>query len=410
MNFRDDLFSVLKLGWDSSRRAWRLLAPGQETTFTPESVGSTGRDLDQLAYDLRRLGHGKPARMAFSIAFILNGLAARSIEFDRDLADKASQIIGILAEMLLELESSTHVSTNEPVEIVEELRTRVGLVAYADDEINSQPPRPHFGRSDTPKSPDDDDHKVAFAISEQLVDASESLLNRVIKEGKFPYVSTLSRIHHLGTTLRDQLAPQTLQLPDGERNTANVMVPQSNFAGQVITAIVPPEENEVTSRNVIYSTQAPSAWESVIDETEGDLPLFSDSTDRKEPGNRLPLVLIIDDSPFFRMLLTSAIESDGYIPQVVANIDEARATADRGHWNLLICGSALIEQQDQQGEWLRRQIGEVGCPVITLANIIADEPTCREQFHQVRRTDLSSLLTLIRNILGPAGDQVRMSA
>lgn len=410
MNFRDDLFSVLKLGWESSRRAWRLLAPGQETTFTPESVGSTGRDLDQLAYDLRRLGHGKPARMAFSIAFILNGLAAQSIQFDRDLADKASQIIGILAEMLLELESSTHVSTNEPVEIVEELRERCGLVAYADDETLSQPPRPHFGRSDAPKSPDDHDRKASFAISEQLVDASESLLNRVIKEGQFPYVSTLSRIHHLGTTLRDQLAPQTLLIPNGEQNTTSAVIPPSNFAGHVTATTIPPVENDFSSQKAISSHENPSEWDSEIGETDRDQPMISASKQREEFGNRPPVVFIIDDSPFFRMLLTSAIESDGYTPHVVVNIDEARAIAHDDRWNLLICGSALIERQDQQGEWLRQRICEVGCPVITLVNDVVDQSPSSEQFHQVRRTDLSSLLSLIRKILGPVADQIRMSA
>ncbi len=410
MNFRDDLFSVLKLGWESSRRAWRLLAPGQETTFTPESVGSTGRDLDQLAYDLRRLGHGKPARMAFSIAFILNGLAAQSIQFDRDLADKASQIIGILAEMLLELESNTHVSTNEPVEIVEELRERCGLVAYADDQIISQPPRPHFGRSDSPKSPDDHDRNATFAISEQLVDASQSLLNRVIKEGQFPYVSTLSRIHHLGTTLRDQLAPQTLLIPNGERNTTSVMVPPSNIAGQVNATTIQSVENDFSSQQPIPSPEDPSEWDSEIDEIERDLPLISASKEREDFGNRPPLVFIIDDSPFFRMLLTSAIKSDGYAPHVVANIDEAKAIAHEDRWDLLICGSALIEQQDHQGEWLRQRIGAIGGPVITLVNIVADQSPSSEQVHQVRRTDLSSLLSLIRNILGPVADRIRMSA
>ncbi|MEI8380289.1 MAG: hypothetical protein WCJ09_09185 [Planctomycetota bacterium] len=410
MNFRDDLFSVLKLGWESSRRAWRLLAPGQETTFTPESVGSTGRDLDQLAYDLRRLGHGKPARMAFSIAFILNGLAVKSIQFDRDLADKASQIIGILAEMLLELESNTHVTTNEPVEIVEELRERCGLVAYADDETQSQPPRPHFGRTDSPKSPDDHDRNATFAISEQLVDASQSLLNRVIKEGQFPYVSTLSRIHHLGTTLRDQLAPLTLLIPNGERNATSAMVPPSNILGQVNSTTIQTAENDFSSQQPIPSQEDPSEWYSEIDENERDLRLISASKEREDFGNRPPLVFIIDDSPFFRMLLTSAIESDGYAPHVVANIDEAKAIAHEDRWDLLICGSALIEQQDQQGEWLRQRIGEVGCPVITLVNIVADQSPWSEQFHQVRRTDLSSLRSLIRNILGPVADRIRMSA
>lgn len=402
MNFRDDLFSVLKLGWESSRRAWRLLAPGQETTFTPESVGSTGRDLDQLAYDLRRLGHGKPARMAFSIAFILNGLAAKSIQYDRDLADKASQIIGILAEMLLELESNTHVSTNEPVEIVEELRTRVGLVSYADDDINSQPPRPHFGRSDTPNSPDDHDRKAAFDISEQLVDASETLLNRVIREGKFPYVSTLSRIHHLGTTLRDQLAPQTLLIPNAVTESG------SDFARHTVPTAIPPVENDNTSERSSPPAYDESEWE--IDEKELELPSISKAT---EPANILqgrPHVFIIDDSPFFRMLLTSAIEADGYTSHVVASIEEAKAIAHPSPWNLLICGTAHVELKDQQGEWLRQRISEAGCPVVTLANVVADQQPMNQQFHQVRRTDLSSLLSLIRNILGPVGDRVRMSA
>ena len=95
---------------------------------------------------------------------------------------------------------------------------------------------------------------------------------------------------------------------------------------------------------------------------------------------------------------------------ISANIDEARALEREDRWNLLICGSALIEQQDQQGEWLRQQIGDIGGPVITLVNIVTDQSPWSEQFHQVRRTDLSSLLSLIRNTLGPVADRIRMSA
>lgn len=406
--FRDDLFSVLKLGWEASRQAWRLLAPGQETTFVPESVGSSGRDMDQLAYDLRRLGHEKPARMAFSIAFILNGLSAQSIQFDRDLAEKSSLIVGILAEMLLELESTSQVSADEPTEIVAQLQKRCGLVLYADHATSSRPPRPHFQRHNSPDPGNDQERSRTFAVSEQLAAASESLLNHAINDREFLYFSTVSRIHHLSTTLRDQLAPRMPQVEvHGESATGTIELPPSDNYDSSRSA--PHPEIALGTAN---PTNSPGIHVSaaVLPEHRAERNVIQDSRVTQSVGTASPLVFIIDDSPFFRMLLTSALEADGYATGVAADLTEAEAISHEAAWTILICGTACTEQPGPRGEWLRRRIVDDGCRVIRLVHGQPEQFSQDDCHHQVRRTDLAGLRGLVQQILGPGLQRVRRIA
>ena len=349
MNDREDLGSVLSLGWETACRAWHLLAPGQDVTFTPQAVGLAGRDMDQLAFDLRRLELKKPGRLAFSVAFILNGLASQAIQFDRDLADKASQIAVILAEMLLELEATSQITTQEPVEIVDQIRDRWGLVLY-DDHFRDKQPHPHFSPATVGTKPKTEDaHPVLLAISEELVCASESLLKRVLHEGQFPYSAALSRIHHLGTAIRDQV----ISLPLSPRT-----IPVAPLA------------------------------------------------------NRQAQVLIIDDSPFFRMLLTTAIEAAGYAARAVTNLAEAQSTCDAETWNLVVCDEIdLVDRSDPSQAWLRDRVATWNAKLIALSHSHpeqSDPPP--EGQHRIRRTDISGLLNLIKLILGPRSLAIRMSA
>lgn len=392
MKSRDDLISVLNLGWETARRAWRMLSPTGE--FTVDSVGTSGRDMDQVAYDLRRLGYGKPARLAFSVAFILNGLASRTIEYDRDLAEKASQIVSILAEMLLELEATSQVTAQEPAEIVELLQSRWGLVLWTEDHAATALPRPHFRVEGTLKQAADDVMTGVSEISESLILASESLLHRAESDGDFPYLPSLSRIHHLGLLIRDRLATH---LPVDEIKTAMVSgnvanLPQSMPELEMIEVLPENESSEPGVRLVEATTTEPFAV------TSFGVQEFS---------NRVPNVLIIDESPFFRMLLTSAIESAGYETQVVGSIFEARQSDGAARWDLVVCSANQVAGDDAKFDWLQGSSAGAVLLESTPTNSISQEVG---HVQRVRRTDIAGLLALVKSMLGPGTRDIRLSA
>lgn len=400
--FRDDLLSVLDLGWETSRQAWRLLSPvaaGQGTSFSPAAVGSTGRDLDQLAYDLRRMGYDKPARLAYSVAFILNGLANQSILCDREVADKTSQIVAVLAEMLLELEATSQVTTREPVEIVEHLKTHWGLVVFGENHPTTESPRPHVSQpADEPKPPTEEALPDLAAISDELVWVSESLMKRVLQAGGSPYAVPLSRIHHLGATIRDRINAQSKSQRTARQESVPLTeAPQSIPARQPATSTIVSSVFNAVSESVVVEELSPST-------DRGARPITGDPF-----ADRTPRVLVIDESPFFRMLLTSAIEAAGYLVRAVSCLAVAQEMCASERWDLVLCaGNELTGNADGSWDWLRDQAAAWNATVIGLSSGAAE--LAPESVSVVPRTDVKGLLTLVKTTLGPASQALRISA
>ncbi|HEY4260104.1 MAG TPA: hypothetical protein VGM98_08090 [Schlesneria sp.] len=374
---RDDLLSILELGWQSSREAWQLLAPNDDGEFTTNGASQTGRAMDQLAYDLRRIGYAKPARLAFSAAFVLNSLASGTITFEPEIAEKTSQIVTVLAEMLLELEAAKEITIPDPVEIVEELKSNWGLEFDADQPestpMASQAPELEVV---TP-APDDE----LAAISRELVQASGSLLDRVIRECVFPHTAALGRIHHLATLVRDHVitTPQFDQVAEisgyseellSELPIPGMSIPQEDLALKFVENCDQPQTKEVRKADL-------------------------------RPG-----VLILDRSPFIRMLLTTAIESAGYVAKATADCLEALESEQLRPWNVVICG--IDKLSDSSREALSSRVASWGASVV-LFDEIQGEQIAGEQ-HQLKRSDLEGLLSLIKAKLGPINRPMQMSA
>jgi hypothetical protein len=377
MKLHDDLLSVLSFGWECTRKAWRLVAAKQLPA--PESIGATGRDLDQLAYDLRRFGFGKPARLAFSAAFVLNGLAAGTIQFDRELAENTSQIISVLAEMLLELEANSQVTAEEPADIVEDLQLRWGLVLYVEDQASSRTPRPHFHRHPGEIKPVGAVMPASLLnMCEELVTVSESLLNRVIQDGDFPDATTLGRIHHLGTAIRDCVAASSATPPE-----------------QAIDSKV----SEVITVSELTPLPAPVE----VPEQETRLP----SVVNRGIPESVEMILIIDGSPFFRMLLTTAIEAAGYPVRAVADLTEAKPSFGIWSLDMVICSTDVVSATQ---EWLGDSLHESRTTLIVLASEKAGPSDDADTVLKIPRTDLAGLLQAVKAKLGPALNPVRLSA
>lgn len=372
---RDDLNSVLELGWQLSRETWQLLAPNEDGEFTTIGAEAIGRALDQLAYDLDRIGFGKPARLAYSIAFVLNSLANQAITFDGELAEKTSQLVSVLAEMLLELEAKQEISIEEPTEIVEELKATWGLEFEREEPVEIAA-EPEFAPVEVAEPTVSDSDLTSN--SEELVSASGSLLDRVLREGDFPHTASLGRIHHLAMLVRDQILMESR--PHLEIDTLGYA-------------------EELHSMPTVRLEESPVQF--VIQDTvEEELPAIEPAmvfeADRVRPS-----VLILDRSPFFRMLLTSAVESAGY--EAYATEDVAEAVASQS-WNMIICG--LDNLSDTVRETLDSCVAASNAGLI----VLDQEESDSAESISVRRADIAGLLSVLESQLGSFRGSVRRSA
>lgn len=383
----DNLNSILELGWQSSREAWQLLAPNDDGEFTTTGAKQTGQAMDQLAYDLRQLGHVKPARLAYSAAFVLNSLAEGTIAFAPDIAEKTSEIVTVLAEMLLELEAAKPITTQEPITLVDELKENWGLrLAPEEPEpIPIEPPSEVDHVLEPMQAVESElvipKHTELVTISEDLVEASGSLLERVIREGEFPHTAALGRIHHLATRVRDQVV-------------GGAPAFRSGTAPGIFTELRPMVAPDPVSVPIAE-----------VHPVEDPLRLV-EKHERPEPqaATQPPGVLIVDRSPFIRMLLTTAIEAAGYVAVATADFDESSETQSQRPWNIVICGdTTAIGLQSLANFTAAWQ----GC-LITFGEQPIDGANCEQ--HQCRRSDLDGLLNLIKSKLGPRQQSLLMSA
>lgn len=334
---RDDLHAVLDLGWETTRRASQLLTAEFRDAFNFANIGSTGRDLDQLAYDLRRLGYVKPARLAYSIAFVLNGLVDETIPLDHDLVEKSAQIVSIMADMLLELDATKEITIEEPTELVEHLQSEWGLVIHTDSDVDSRlPPAPFHAIEDGTNSHALEILHGLMSITEQMVDATASLMERVLRISDFPYSPAVTRIHYLATTIRDRVSGRTALVDEPS--------PMAAALADSIAAVLPP----VPSVDMMIAEQySKEAIDPVEESTSvGQIESWSSQDFERNSDPRIiiappdPHVLVIDPSPFFRMLLTSAIEACGYSVRAIGSLDEAMTECGDVACSLVIWGGA----------------------------------------------------------------------
>jgi hypothetical protein len=252
-------------------------------------------------------------------------------------------------------------------------------VLHVDDHGQSPLPGPHFRRSASEANPVVQVPEGLAAISEELVLASESLLQRVTHDGEFPYTAAVSRIHHLGTALRDL-----------------VTAPLSHQTEPPVPSVVvkPVELEAATSEPVEVLVDECAAAPEVL-----EVPDLIDEPVEMQARH----VLVIDDSPFFRMLLTTAIEACGYPVSAVANLVEVQAELAP---DVVVCS---VGELTGTQEWLGYAIPAGRTSLIVLANDVSEQQPSTSIL-QVRRTDLSSLLGLIRQKLGPALVAVKLIA
>lgn len=239
--------------------------------------------------------------------------------------------------------------------------------------------------------------EILVTTSEELVHASESLLDRIVRDGDFPYMSTFSRIHHLGTTLRDCIdaLPGSIRRPDPETDfEASGTATRSSMP---IAGLCPPD-NPIVVENEVDAAQRST-----------DLHPRETAVVSEHFGTSVPKVLIVDESPFFRLMLISAMEAFGYSTRAVTNLAEMQSTCDSETWNLVIRGSDERIPESHR-DWMRGRLAEWNAPLVSLINDWRDPEEGVANHYQFRRTNISAALALIHAKLGPVPLSLRRIA
>ena len=120
-----------------------------------------------------------------------------------------------------------------------------------------------------------------------------------------------------------------------------------------------------------------------------------------DTGGTRPSVLILDRSPFFRMLLTSAVESAGYEAFATEGLAEA---VESQPWNMIICG--LDNLSTAERETLDSYVAASNIGLI----ILDQEESDSTGSFSVRRADITGLLSVLESQLGSFRCSVRRSA
>lgn len=130
----------------------------------------------------------------------------------------------------------------------------------------------------------------------------------------------------------------------------------SQRPGVLGTAVIAGKATDVLDTQY-YLTQANPDW-------------FHRSATRQEPKK----VLVIDDSMFFRQLVRTALEADGYRPTAVDGAEPAMQLLDKGEsFDVILCD---IEMPGIDGcqfaEWCRKRPATLETPLVAITSLDAD--------------------------------------
>ena len=228
-----------------------------------------------------------------------------------------------------------------------------------------------------------------------LFAASESLLERVQRDDSSPYAAPVSRIHHLATTLRERLieiVPST--------------VPTIGLVAGLIA-----EPNRIESDSVAIGEDTINTSDPL--EVPVHIVLAEFANPEVSPTHRPPRVLVIDESPFIRMLLSSAIETAGHATLSLASLEEAETQLNDSQASDIVIwgGSDSPTLTDCLTEWILRRDDSRRPMLIGLVDGTQRPDEVSAEFdHVVCRAHLQELLNVIRDKLGDQAPTMKKTA
>lgn len=294
------LSDILDKAWETLPHARRLLSNFETGSFSPSQFIELGQRLFAVGSGFERLGQSIPARLSSGMGEAFTELGYQNLVPVPPLIELLQTAMNRWADLLVELDATGELNAPEPTD------TLIRLQA-------SSPKRFQSMASDCSSSLQEAEtrQQEIERYSEALVAATSSLLDRIHKDDNSPYAASVSRISHLAESLRDHL------LDSGFRESAlgtNSVRTRDSF-----------EQKTGTNRFLPASTTcSPISLPSLnrADETVGPAEIVKLETERRA------CVYLVDESPFFRMLLTSAIITAGFSIETAGTFDALKGSLE----------------------------------------------------------------------------------
>lgn len=381
------LSTMIDLGWELLPIVRGALAEAGGTFCQTPSWADAGRRLIVLAEGLAACGQSTPARMLQNLAAVFVELAQPGSRLGGPVKELIQTALHHFGDLLVELDATGQATLAEPVELLNQLEAttaRLRMDRLAQD------------RSFEAATADEVDSVLELRrCSESLVETSDSLLNRMQRDGDSPYMPTVSRIHFLAKTQRDLLANLHPRLA-----VATSLVETMPASGELPAAESPLADEGLPECG-------PSAFRAgEFRSGNGDDVAVS------SPG-RAPRVLIVDQSSFMRMLFRSAIESSGFATETAVNLDEAMRMARPDQPCGVVVWNADCNHCEtvRLTEWLRCQTFATRPALIAVIDKGLTEGDFSPEYDWVvNRDDVAGLLNIISGALAGNVLPTRLSA
>lgn len=325
----DNLATWVDRGWETLTLARLFVSELAIDGSYPAQAAVLGQQLAELAIGFEHCNQPPAVRL-------VSGLAEAFTEFGRSNLVPSESVLDVIegaiqefGDMLVELDATGHATSSEPSRATVRLETEAARQRSLRQEVGATPTPL---RADNPLSGIEFPATIttmrdAIQSGERIFLASESLWKRLQSDNSSPYMTSVSRIHHLAETLRGQLLqivdPTHAEQTEVDQHAAvqpafDEALERGDHLDTPIKA-----ESDITELFPLTLDRFPSASQSSVRPTRNDsiapaIPFLQ----------RQPQVVVVDESPFFRMLLRSAIEAAGHQSRVLDRIE-----IDDAFWN-----------------------------------------------------------------------------
>ena len=394
----EELSAIVDRGWTVLPFARRVVSALTDGQFASALMEDLGRQLYPLASEFDRCGQPVPARLVLGLSEVFNELAQQNQSPSDQIVNLLNTAINQWGDLLVELDAVGQITVAEPID------TMIQLEATTARQRMVRAVATDSGR-DTRESRTDSWSELR-RCGDALFTTSESLLDRVQRDDISPYAAPVSRIHFLAGVLCEQLIEFTSGLrfdgvlADELTVTSGLKMPNLNECR--------PVSNEGGISDAAFLGE-----ESIQFPLPRIAPEVNAVDTASSPVNRRPKVLVIDASPFFRMLFGTAIDSAGYATLALASLDEAEAQLNDSQASDIVIWGGIESSTltDCLTEWTLRRDDSRRPMLIGLINGMEQSSGVPPEFDRVvLRTQLPELLSVIRDRLGDRTRAVKQTA
>lgn len=321
----DNLATWVDHGWEALTLARLLVSELAFDTSYLVRATPLGQRLTELAAGLDRCNQPSAVRLVSGLAEAFTEFGRSNLVPSESILDVIEEAIQEFGDMLVELDATGQAARSEPSRAMVRLEAEAARERSLRQEEDSPTTSVRINHSQpTTKYPDTTTTmRDAIQTGERIFLASESLWKRLQSDNSSPYMTSVSRIHHLAQTLRGQLlqivGPTHAEQTEGDQHAAvqpafDKALERGDYLDTPIKA-----EADITELFPLTLDRFPSALSAAQSSVR---PTRNDHIAPAIPFlERQPQVVVVDESPFFQMLLRSAIEAAGHQSRVIDRIE-----------------------------------------------------------------------------------------